>query len=215
MDDADLWRFMALLPIQGKTAVPLHRVLAHTLWRRSPVAVIHYDAQRDRLLIQMVDAPTVAEAVFCDPAAPSSRGQVARMAENGQFIGFDGTDPQAWLTVLSLRDFRRQRQAGDMTLTLFKKLCGEHIWQAALAAAYDTTTKSAAISIGTEAATTLIDRWRNIIAPPQTNEISSPEFDQTFANWADHLGNQLSWQPGARPDPVSDEPNGWDNREPR
>ena len=182
MDDAELWRFVALLPIPGKTAVPLHRVLAHTMWRRSPLAIIHYDADQDRVIIHMVDAPTVAEAVIRGPNNPSGDGQAIH-GGNGQFIGFDGTDADSWLTVISLPDFRSRRGTGGITLTLVRRMCGEHVWQAALAAAYDATTKSAEVAIGPEECSMLIDRWHNMVASPATTEMSHQELTQTFSDW--------------------------------
>jgi len=202
MDDAELWRFVALLPIPGKTAVPLHRVLAHTMWRRSPLAIIHYDADQDRVLIHMVDAPTVAEAVIRDPDIPSGDGKPIP-GGNAQFIGFDGTDSDSWPTVISLPDFRLRRRTGGITLTLLRRMCGEHVWQAALAAAYDATTKSAEVAIGPQECSMLIDRWRNMFTPPEATELSHKELTQTFSDWIAADPGQLG------------ERNGLGKREPR
>lgn len=220
MDDAEPGRFVVLLPVAGKTAVPLHRVLAHTMWRRSPSAIIHYDAEQGSVLIQMVDAPTVAMAVICDRDDPSRDSQAARTTENGQFIGFDGTDPDSWPTMIRLLDFRAQRRAGGIFVALVRKLCGEHVWQAALAAAYDNgTTKTAEVPIGSEECSMLVDRWRNLIAPPQPTEMSHHELSRTISGWiaADphSLGNPLTGYPGSHHNPSGSGPNGWGKREPR
>jgi hypothetical protein len=194
MDDAELWHFMALQLIAGKTPVPLHRVLAHTLWRRSPLVAIRYEPDQDGALIQLVQAPTVAEAVIRAKGYAPQGDQPTATGANGVFIGFDGTDQDAWLTEISLPDFRRQRRTDGVTVALVRTLCGEHIWQAALAAAYDGTAKSAEVVIGPGEASMLIDRWRNMIAPPRASEMSHQELDAVFADWfaADpgRLGNQ-------------------------
>ncbi len=121
----------------------------------------------------MVDAPTVAEAVIRGPNNPSGDGQAIH-GGNGQFIGFDGTDADSWLTVISLPAFRSPRGTGCITLTLVRRMCGEHVWQAALAAAYDATTKSAEVAIGPEECSMLIDRWHNMVASLATTEMSHP-----------------------------------------
>jgi hypothetical protein len=193
MDDAELWHFMALQLIAGKTPVPLHRVLAHTLWRRSPLAAIRYEPDRDRALIRLVQAPTVAEAVIRAKGDALRGDQATATGANGVFIGFDGTDQDAWLTEISLPDFRGRRRTDGVTVAVVRALCGEHLWQAALAAAYDGTAKSAEVIIGPGEASMLIDRWRNMIAPPASG-MSHQELNAVFADWlaADpgRLGNQ-------------------------
>ena len=78
MNDVEFWPEIRLLPIEGSTRSPLRRTLARTAWRRSPLASICYEPERDQLLIMLVDAPTVAEAILGDPDRPGAGSPVTR-----------------------------------------------------------------------------------------------------------------------------------------
>ena len=111
MNDVEYWPEVRLLPIEGRMRSPLRRTLARTAWQRFPLASISYEPARDQLLIQLVDAPTVAEIIIGDPDgqewSPVGQGQVATLEEGGQFAGFDGTEPYAWPTVITVLGFSR------------------------------------------------------------------------------------------------------------
>lgn len=161
MNDVEFWLEIRLLPIAGSTPSPMRRALARTAWRRSPVASIRYEPERDRILIQLVGAPTVAEAIPGEAA-----GGDLDQPEGGQFAGFDGTEPDAWPTMIVVLEFSRCRDSDVPRMRLARELCGDHIWTAARSAAHQRRQGLLEVPLGQDEAEFLIRRWHVILCPP-------------------------------------------------
>jgi hypothetical protein len=170
MNDLELWPRIRLVSIEGGTRSPLRRTLARTAWQRSPLASIRYESDRDRLLVRLIDAPTVAEAIAGDsdgvglPASPGVEPTSSR--QGGHFTGFDGIEPDAWPTTIAVLDFSRCRDADNPRLRLQQELCGDHIWTAARSAARRPQHGLLEVPLGHDEAEFLIRRWHAILTIP-------------------------------------------------
>lgn len=169
MNDAEFWLEIKLLLIAGNTPSPLHRTLARTAWRRSPVASVWYEPEWDRILIQLVEAPTVAEAIPGD-ALDSDPCQ----AEGREFVGFDGIEPDAWPTMIVVLEFSRCRNRDMPRMRLAKELCGDHIWTAARSVARGSRPGRLEVPLGHDEAEFLIRRWHAILCRPSAPGETDP-----------------------------------------
>jgi hypothetical protein len=180
MNYGEFWPEIRLLPIEGSTRSPLRRTLARTAWKRSPLALVYYESEKDQLLIQLVDVPTVAEAVPADQDDREwnsmSLGQPATYAEDegSQFAGFDGTESHAWPTTIAVLGFSRCRDGEAPYVRLVKALCGDHIWTAAGSAVHHPRSGVLEIPIGQDEAEFLIRRWLAILTPPSVTGMTGP-----------------------------------------
>lgn len=178
MNDVEFWPEIRLRPIEGSTRSPLRRTLARTVWRRSPLASIWYEPERDQLLIQLVDAPTVAEAVPYDPDGqewhPFPHGESAAQEQPGQFAGFDGTESYAWPTMIAVVGFSRCLDRDARRIRLVKELCGDRIWTAACSAAHNPHSGLLEVPFGQDSAEFLIRRWHAVLASQSMTEMSGP-----------------------------------------
>ncbi|SRR6266487_225295 len=185
MNDVEYWPEVRLLAIEGSTRSPLRRTLARTAWQRSPLASISYEPGRDQLLIQLVDAPTVAEAIPCDPddqeSPPLARDQMATWEEGGQFAGFDGTEPCAWPTTIAVLGFSRCRDDGGPRIRLVRELCGDRIWTAARSAVHHPRCGLLEVPLGQDLAEFLIRRWHAILTLPSATGMTGPTMRDTLA----------------------------------
>jgi hypothetical protein len=185
MNDVEFWPEIRLLPIEGSTRSPLRRTLARTAWQRSPLASICYEPERDQLLIKLVDAPTVAEAIPGDPDGrdwyPRSGGELTIREEGGQFAGFDGTEPYAWPTTIAVLGFSRCRDGQAPHIQLVRELCGDHIWTAARSAARNPRPGLLEVPLGQDLAEFLIRRWQAILTPPSAAGMAGPTIQRTPA----------------------------------
>jgi hypothetical protein len=176
MNDLEFWPRIRLVPIEGSTRSPLRRVLARTAWQRSPLASIRYEPDRDRLLIQLIDAPTVAEAIPGDPDdrdLPSpAAGALVVPPPGGQFTGFDGTGPEAWPTMIAVLSFTRCRDSDHPRIRLQRELCGDHIWTAARSAASRPHRGQLEVPLGQDEAEFLIRRWHALLTVAAGAEMS-------------------------------------------
>jgi hypothetical protein len=179
MNDLEFWPRIRLVSIEGNTRSPLRRTLARTAWQRSPVALIRYEPDPDRLLIQLIDAPTVAEAVPGGPGdldVPAlSRGEPAMPQQGGQFTGFDGTEPDAWPTTIAVLGFSRCRDSDNPRIRLQRELCGDHIWTAARTAANKPQRGLLEVPLGQDETEFLIRRWHAIVTIPSAAGVTGPE----------------------------------------
>lgn len=189
MNDVEFWPEIRLLPIEGSTRSPLRRTLARTAWQRSPLASIRYEPERDQLLIQLVDAPTVAEAVPYDPDGqewhPGPQGELATQEQGGQFAGFDGTEPYAWPTMIAVVGFSRCWDRGARRIRLVKELCGDRIWTAACSAVHNPQSALMEVPLGQDSAEFLIRRWHAILASQSMTGMSGPAINGGLAEEAD------------------------------
>lgn len=170
MNDLELWPRIRLVSIEGSARSPLHRTLARTAWQRSPLASIRYEPDRDRLLITLIDAPTVAEAIpgdLDDLGSPTWPGTApAAAGQGGQFTGFDGLEPDAWPTTIAVLGFSRCRDSDHPRLRLQQELCGDHVWTAARSAARTPQPGVLEVPLGHDEAEFLIRRWHAILTVP-------------------------------------------------
>lgn len=181
----EFWPEVRLLPIEGSTRSPLRRTLARTAWQRSPLASICYEPERDQLLIQLVDAPTVAEATPGDPDGQEwhslPRGESAPREDGGQFAGFDGTEPYAWPTTMAVVGFSRCRDGDAPRIRLVRELCGDRIWTAARSAAHHPRRGTLEVPLGQDLAEFLIRRWHAILTLPSATGLGGPTIHDTLA----------------------------------
>lgn len=205
MNDAQFWPGIRLLPIEGSTRSPLRRALARTAWRRSPLASIWYEHERDQLLIQLVDAPTVAEAVPYDPDGQERHhlphGELATQEQGGQFAGFDGTESYAWPTMIAVIGFSRCRDRDARRIRLVRELCGDRIWTAARSAAHSPQRGLLEVPLGQDLAEFLIRRWQGILAPQSMTGVSEPAIHGGLDEEADADPGRTSYRahwPGDR-----------------
>jgi hypothetical protein len=184
MNDAGFWPEIRLLPIEGSTRSPLRRTLARTAWRRSPLASISYEPERDHLLIRLVDAPTVAEAAPGDPDGQEwhspSRGELTSWEEGGQFAGFDGAEPYAWPTTIAVLGFSRCRDGDAPRIRLLRELCGDRIWTAARSAVHHPQRGLLEVPLGQDLAEFLIRRWHAILTGPSVTGMTGSTMPDTF-----------------------------------
>lgn len=189
MNDVEYWPDVRLLPIEGSTRSPLRRILARTAWQRCPLASISYEPDRDQLRIQLVDAPTVAEAIPGDPDGrewpPLAPGEVATWEEGGQFAGFDGTEPYAWPTTIGVLGFSRCQDGDGPRIRLTRELCGDRIWTAARSTVHHPRPGVLEVPLGQDSAEFLIRRWHAILALPSETGMTGPAMPDTFADETD------------------------------
>jgi hypothetical protein len=187
MNDVGYWPEVRLLPIEGSTRSPLRRILARTAWQRSPLASISYEPGRDQLLIQLVDAPTIAEAIPGDsddhewPPVTREEGEAASWDEGGQFAGFDGTEPYAWPTMITVLSFSRCGDSDGPRIRLVRELCGDRIWTAARSAVHHPRRGLLEVPLGQDLAEFLIRRWQAILTPPSATGMTGPAMPDTLA----------------------------------
>jgi hypothetical protein len=182
-DDSNPKRLITLRPLTGSTKAPLRRTLARTAWQRSPFATINYDVGHDRVLIQLIDAPTVAEAILNEPDGAAPTGLSAAWDNGTQFVGFDGTDADAWPTTIAVLDLRRRRDTDSPCLWLLRELCGLQIWKAALMAAHEAHSGRLEVPLGPKAAQILIDRWHIMLTTPSVTDLSDATLRLVVAGW--------------------------------
>ena len=183
MNDVEYWPEVRLLPIEGSTRSPLRRTLARTAWRRFPLALVSYEPARDQLLIQLVDSPTVAEVIIGDTDgrewSPLGQGEIVTWEDGGQFAGFDGTEPYAWPTMITVLGFSR---CGDgPRIRLISELCGDRIWTAARLAAHHPRPGLLEVPLGLDLAEFLIRRWQAILTVPSATGMTGPMTPDTLA----------------------------------
>jgi hypothetical protein len=216
MNDVEFWPEIRLLPIEGSMRSPLRRTLARTAWQRSPLASICYEPERDQLLIQLVDAPTVAEAILGDPDGqewhPLPRGELVTQEEGGQFAGFDGAEPYAWPTMIAVLGFSRCRDGHAPRIRVVRELCGDRIWTAARSAARNPRRGLLEVPLGKDLAEFLIRRWHAILTLPSATGIPDPIIPDAPAEEIsadpDRAIQRSHWS-GDRDDPARHDMSSW------
>lgn len=197
INDIEFWPEIRLLPIEGVTRSPLRRTLARTAWRRSPLASICYEPEQDQLLIRLVDAPTVVEAILggLDDQEwnPGSHGELISREEGGQFIGFDGIEPYAWPTMIAVLGFSRRRDGDAPSRRLVKELCGDHVWTAVRSAAHKPRRGLLEVPLGQDEAEFLIRRWQAILNPPSATGATGPTIHVAPVETADADPRRPHW----------------------
>lgn len=175
MNDIEFWPEIKLRPIGASIRSPLRRTLARTAWQRSPLASICYESVQDKVLIKLVDAPTVAEAIPSDSDGQDlSRGKMPAREEGGQFAGFDGTEPYAWPTMIAVLGFSRCQDSDAPRIQLVRELCGDHVWTAARSAAHAPQGALLEVPLGQDEAEFLIRRWGAILTLPSATGMTGP-----------------------------------------
>src|SRR5579859_4171528 len=148
-----------LFPLEDTAAGPLRRWLGRQAWLSEPVANLRYEADGDRIMFRLVDTPSMAWGVL-DPARPEAPA-------GDFFLGFDGTDGEAWPTTIALLDFGQHLNRETSQLGVVRELIGDEALEAArvlrLTAAggrADQPVRVPAAEVGR-----LIRRWGDLVIP--------------------------------------------------
>jgi len=160
-----------LLPLEDAEPRPLRRWLGREAWLQTPVVSLRYDPDGDRIVFRLIDTPSTAWGLF-DAEHPPNPGA-------DLFIGFDGTDADAWLTTIALLGFSRHCDQGTRQLSIARGLVGSDVWEAALSLRR-TSGGECEMKIPQDEAARLIRRWSDLVVSGPSDEA----LDAVLAEWS-------------------------------
>jgi hypothetical protein len=167
--------------VDGAQPQPLLRALSREAWRRSPTASLNYDPERDRMLLRLLDAPSVAEGTLETPQ-PGPNADL--------FVGFDGVDASAWPTTVAVLGFGSKRARDTGLVTMLRELVGPKVWSAAISLA-DSSESDLEVEITQAEAAVLISRWQEMIVAFEEIRLTDEALERVLAEWSTTLTLRL------------------------
>jgi hypothetical protein len=151
-------RRILLFPLEDTDSGPLRRWLGRQEWLSEPVATLRYEPDGDRIMFRLVDAPSVAWGVL-DTAQPVS-------PVGDFFLGFDGTDGEAWPTTIALLDFGQHQAQQTSQFGVIGELVGGEALAAACALRLTNGDgPDLPVRVSPAEAARLIRRWGDLVTP--------------------------------------------------
>jgi hypothetical protein len=163
-----------LWPLENATPGQLRRCLGREAWRKNPVASLRYEPHGDRIMVRLIDAPSMAFGFFSSEHPPDPGDDL--------FIGFDGVDSDAWLTIIAVLDVGRHNQSSN-PLEIVRELLGNDVWEAALALR-GRTGREREITISPDEAARLVSRWGDRVVSLDETRPSDEAFGAVLAEWS-------------------------------
>ncbi|HLK72985.1 MAG TPA: hypothetical protein VKU77_04980 [Streptosporangiaceae bacterium] len=177
---------IVLLPLEDAEPEPLRRWLGREAWLNAPVVSLRYEPDGDRILFRIVDTPSTAWGFFGAGQPPDPDAEL--------FIGFDGTDANAWPTTIALLGFGRQVDQGTAQAAITRELVGNDMWAAALSLR-EAAGGEDEVKLSSAEAGRLIARWGDLVeASP-----SDADLDAAVAEWSAALEEGPTADRPARP----------------
>jgi hypothetical protein len=175
-----------LVPLEDAAPAPLRRWLGREAWLRDPGAVLRYERDRDRVLLRLVDTPSQALGSVAVGDSPGHGGDL--------FIGFDGTDADAWPTTITLLGFSRHRDQDTSQLAVVRELVGDEAWAAAIGL-LQAPGVDREMSISPGEASRLIRQWSELVVPLDDVSPSDEALVEALDQWSAVTTPQLAAGP--------------------
>jgi hypothetical protein len=173
-----------LLPLEDAEPGPLRRWLGREAWLEAPAVSLRYEPDGDRIMFRLIDTPSTALGFFDAEHPPDPDADL--------FIGFDGTDADAWLTTIALLGFGRHCVQGTSQLSIARELVGSEVWEAALSLR-ETSGGECELKISPDEASRLIRRWSDLVVSLDDAGPSDEALDAALAEWSPAV---ITQQPG-------------------
>lgn len=186
-----------LVPLKDAEPAPLRRWLSREAWLRDPTVVLRYERDRDRVMLQLVDAPSTAMGSVNEARSAGSSTDL--------FIGFDGTDPSAWPTTIALLDFSRHVDQDSSQLTIVRELVGSELWAAAIPL-LQTPGAEHEITIPRDLASRLILQWGDLLVSLDDVSPTDEAINEALDQWSDPATTQLAGGPAVGRSTALDSP---------
>lgn len=164
-----------LLPLEDAEPGPLRRWLGREAWLEAPVVSLRYDPDGDQIVFRLIDTPSTACGFFAAEHPPDPGADL--------FIGFDGTDADAWLTTIALLGFSRHCDQGTRQLSIARQLVGSDVWEAALSLR-QTSGGECEMKISQDEVSRLICRWSDLVVSLDDAGPSDEALDAALADWS-------------------------------